>query len=429
MIASSSGERSSRWRFSMSAISSAVASSNRSTMAGIVSFAATFEARQRRSPAMIWNSSPAGRTRIGWSTPCSRIDAASSWIVSSWNVIRGCCGLGTTFSTGMSRIEFGLCEARRLTIPCCASRSCWKMRVPASRNDFPEGLLSIDHLLREIEEGLGRVGARVVHGDRYAGCRRFADLHRLADDRLEHLVVAEIAQRLEHVPREDRAAVVEGRQEAEHRELGVEPGLDRLDDLQQRGHALQRVVLRLHRDDHALRGDERVQGEQPERRRAVDEDVVVALHDVARELVAERHLAADGAEELHLRGRELDVRGCDVDVLGPRVHDDRGERRLGLEHDVRHPALDVREVDAQAHGQVRLWIEVDAEDRAAELGQRPTEVDGARRLADAALLVRDRDDLAQTVLPSRWSSRAEAARVPQHTCSEETSTLQTPTDR
>jgi len=55
MIASSSGERSSRWRFSMSAISSAVASSKRSTMAGIVSFAATFEARQRRSPAMIWN--------------------------------------------------------------------------------------------------------------------------------------------------------------------------------------------------------------------------------------------------------------------------------------------------------------------------------------------------------------------------------------
>src|SRR5438105_12798313 len=251
MIASSSGERSSRCRFSMRAISSAVASSKRSTIAGIVSLPASFEARQRRSPAMIWKSSPAGRTRIGCSTPCSRIDAASSWSVSSWKVIRGCSGLGTTFSTASSLMEFGPFDARRLTMPCWASRSCWKIRVPASRNDLPL-LVSTCHLLREIDEGLRRVRLGVVDGDRHARGRRFADLHRLTDDGPEDLMVAEVSQGLEHVAAEDRAAVVERRQHAEHLQLGVEPILDGLDDLEGGGHTLEGVVPRLDRDDHAV---------------------------------------------------------------------------------------------------------------------------------------------------------------------------------
>ena len=58
--------------------SSAVASSNSATIAGIVSRSAMLDARQRRSPAMSSNFEPLGRTRIGCRTPCSRIDAASS---------------------------------------------------------------------------------------------------------------------------------------------------------------------------------------------------------------------------------------------------------------------------------------------------------------------------------------------------------------
>src|ERR1700694_3932857 len=126
---------------------------------------------------------------MGWSTPCSRIDAASSWSVSSWNVMRGCSGFGTTLPTGSSLIEFGPFEARRLTMPCCASRSCWKMRVPASLNDLPL-FVSIRYLLREIDECLRRVRLRVVDRDRDAGGRRLTDLHRLADDGPEDLMVA-----------------------------------------------------------------------------------------------------------------------------------------------------------------------------------------------------------------------------------------------
>src|SRR2546430_6421264 len=400
MTASSSGERSSRCRFSMSAISSAVASSKRSTIAGIVSLPASLEARQRRSPAMISYSLPAGRTRIGLSTPCSRIDAASSASVSSCHVMRGWPGFGITFSSGMSRTAVGVRAASRLMMPGCDSVSCWNIRSPASRKDFLGRLLvSTDHLLRQVHEALCRIALGLVHGDRDARGGRFADLYGLSDHSGEDLVISQILQRVEHVAREDRAAVVERRQQAIYLETWIQTGLHRLDDLEKCCDTLERVVLRLHGNDHAGRRDERVQREQAERRRAIDEDVVVPVHHIARELVAQRHLAADRVEELDLGGRELEGRRCDVDLLRFGRPDDRRKGYVGVDEDVRDAALDRIEVDAETDGQVCLGIEVEAEDFVTEGRERTAEIDGARGLADAAFLVRDRYDVTQPRSP------------------------------
>src|SRR5437773_4821408 len=400
MTASSSGERSSRCRFSISAISSAVASSKRSTIAGIVSLPASLEARQRRSPAMISYSLPAGRTRIGCSTPCSRIEAASSASVSSCHVMRGCPGFGITFSTGISRTAVGVRAASRLMMPGCTSASCWKIRSPASRNDFRGRLLvSTDHLLRQIDEALCRIALGLVHGDRDARGGGFPDLDGLSDHGGEHLVIPEIFERVEHVAREDRSAVVERGKQTVHLQIRIQARLHRLDDLEKCCDTLERVVLRLHRDDDAGRRDERVEREQAERRRAVDEHVVVPIDDVARELVTQRHLSADGVEELDLGRRKLQGRGGDVDLLRLRRPDDRRERHVRVDENVRDTALDRVEVDAEAYGQVGLRIEVDAEDFVTERCERTAEIDGARGLADAALLVRYRNDVTQPRSP------------------------------
>src|SRR5712691_1745978 len=127
--------------------------------------------------------------------------------------MRGCVGFGTTFSSGISRTAVGVRAESRLMMPGCASVSCWKMRLPAERNDLLRAaggpcvplalLVSTDDLLREIVEALRGLGPWVIRRDRHAGGRCLAHLHRLADDRVEHLVVAELAQRIEHVPRED----------------------------------------------------------------------------------------------------------------------------------------------------------------------------------------------------------------------------------
>src|SRR5258705_4806126 len=131
--------------------------------------------------------------------------------------MRGWLGLGRTFSSGMSRTAVGVRAARRLMMPGCASDSCWKIRLPASRNDLVlsrGGLVSTDDLTREIDERLRGVRLSVVLGDRHAGRRGLADLHGLADHRVEDLVVPDLFQRVEHVASEDRAAVVERREHA-----------------------------------------------------------------------------------------------------------------------------------------------------------------------------------------------------------------------
>src|SRR5881396_53169 len=161
--------------------------------------------------------------------------------------MRGCDGFGTTFSSGSSRTAVGVRAARRLMMPGCALDSCWKIRLPASRNDFllcEAGLLvSTYHLPREIGEALRRIGPRFVHADRHARGGRLADLDRLTDDGLEDLVISELAQRVEHVAPEDRSRVVERRQQSEHFQFRIQTALHGLDDLEQGGDALQRVVL------------------------------------------------------------------------------------------------------------------------------------------------------------------------------------------
>ena len=56
------------------------------------------------------------------------------------------------------------------------------------------------------------------------------------------------------------------------------------------------------------------------------------------------------------------------------------------------PRVDLRFLDAATHGGVALRIDVDEQHAAARRGERGREIHGGGRLADAALLVRDRDD-------------------------------------
>ena len=74
--------------------------------------------------------------------------------------------------------------------------------------------------------------------------------------------------------------------------------------------------------------------------------------------------------------------------------------------DVGDGSLDLAEVDPETDGQVGLGIHVDREDSLAQLGQRTGQVDRGGRLANAALLVRDRDHLCHRGLTSPSGSAA-----------------------
>src|SRR5205823_3491819 len=184
------------------------------------------------------------------------------------------------------------------------------------------------------------------------------------------------------------ARVEHGEHDALQLQRPVQVGADQLDGAQERAEALQRVVLALQRDQHTIGGDQRVDRQEAERGRAVDEDVVVGgaerLERGAQAALAliDRHQLQLGADEVGSTGQHGKMRhlggqdgGAGVVLAEDRLVDGGPFAVAG---------------DAQAAGGVALGVEIDEEDPLFLRGERGGEVYRGGRLAHPALLVHDR---------------------------------------
>ena len=160
--------------------------------------------------------------------------------------------------------------------------------------------------------------------------------------------------------------------------------------LQQLAEPLQGVVLALDRDQHLVPGDQGVDGEQAQRRRAVDEDVV-DLVLVRGDGGAEPVLPGDHRHQLDLGTGQVDGRRHAPQV-GRLVDRHGGLRQRG--------ALDQHLVDRRGAAgvlhpepgaRVALRVEVDHQHPQTVQREGDREVHRAGGLADAALLVGDGD--------------------------------------
>ena len=111
-----------------------------------------------------------------------------------------------------------------------------------------------------------------------------------------------------------------------------------------------------------------------------------------RQRAAEDLLAGDLGDQLHLGGRQVDVARDDVQPGHVGLEHDVVQRDVPVHDQVVDALVDVVGVDAQPDRQRALRVEVDQQHLAAVLGQRGTQVDRRRGLADAALLVAHGDD-------------------------------------
>jgi hypothetical protein len=166
---------------------------------------------------------------------------------------------------------------------------------------------------------------------------------------------------------------------------GLSDSLDHPDRAGQRAQPLEREVLGLHRDQHRIGGDQRVERQQPERRRAVEDDVVPRQRRRLLERPRQHRLAAQHADQLDLRAGEV-LRG----------RHDLQRRQLGrLDHLLQlRPAeqqvvaaarLDLPAALADRRARVALRIEVDEQHPLLGHRQAGREVDRRRGLALAAL--------------------------------------------
>jgi len=226
---------------------------------------------------------------------------------------------------------------------------------------------------------------------------------RISKKDIEDHVAITLTNQLQYLLRMQGSGLVDGGQDAADAELWVELGPHPLDGVVQELHALHAEVLALQRDDDLVRGDQRIDAEQSERGRAVDHHEVVLVL-TGGELLLEKRFAAHLGDELDLGAGELDVRGDEVDTEIA-VLDDVAKGDLGIEQQVVEGELDlIGLLEAHVDRQMALGIEVDEEDSLAELSERASKVYRGGRFANAAFLVGNCDDSAQTVArPLCWN--------------------------
>src|SRR5438128_349261 len=282
--ASSMGFRSSRWMFSMSAISKASLPVTSRTITGSSRSPAFWAARQRRSPATSTYPSLSRLTMSGRSTPLLRIDSASSSMCASSKWRRGCARSGRISSMP------------RFITPLRSVGEPPGIRAPSPRPSagrfsafdsiikfLPElrvlticdhDAMAVQHLLGKLQVALSALGFDVVEDGGAAVAGRLAEPDVARDHRVVDLPGHVGLHVLHHLPGEVVAGVEHGEHDAFHLQLGLERRLDQVDGAQERSEPFQRVVLALQRHQDAVGGDERVDGQEPQRRRAVDEDVL-----------------------------------------------------------------------------------------------------------------------------------------------------------
>ena len=259
----------------------------------------------------------------------------------------------------------------------------------------------------------------VVQQDGLAEAGRLGDAHVARDHGVEH-AVAEVAPHLGgDLLGEPQPAVVHGEQHALDLQVRVEVLPHDLDRVEQLPQAFEREVLGLDRDQHGVRRRERVERQEAQARRAVDDDEVVGAAR-ARERLLQHALALVEVDHLDLRADQVDVARHHVQ-----------KRHLGLERGLLDGHLpgehlvdaagDGPLVDAERRRAVRLRVGVDQQRGVLVGRERRGEVDRRRRLADAALLVRDRDDLAHVPhracvrrSPGAWRTPRRACRRPRY---------------
>ena len=247
----------------------------------------------------------------------------------------------------------------------------------------------------------------VVLADAQPVARRLAEAHAARDYRIEQLPREVPPYFLLHLPREVRARVEHGQHDAEDRQPRVHVPHHQLNRLPKLNQPFQRQVLRLQRDHHPVGGGQRVERQQAQRRRAVNQHHAVAVAELGqrpRQPVLTRHQR----DKLHFGARELHRGRGQIEVLAPAGHGHLAERPS-----VHQGVVDGRParvlVEPQAARRVGLRVHIDQQHALAGGGEIDPEVDGRGGLAHAAFLVRDCQHVGfpHSACPL-WSSRPAA---------------------
>ena len=182
-----------------------------------------------------------------------------------------------------------------------------------------------------------------------------------------------------------------GQQDAFDLQVRIERPLDPLDRVHQAGNAFQRVVFALDRHQYRVRRRQRVQRQQAQAGRAVHKDEIVIVPDRTQEFLQVKFPLVY-ADQFYFCAGQPDIRAhkaefLDLCLLDAVLQGCPSHHCVINGIALIHPA-------AEAAGGISLRIQVRHQHFLSRLRQRGGQVDGRCRFSDAALLVRNCDNLA-----------------------------------
>src|SRR6266540_1166962 len=281
-------------------------------------------------------------------------------------------------------------------------------------------LVAAEHLTGQREIRLRAFRGLVEMQYRNAIARRFGETDIARDHRTVEFVTEVLLQIGRHVERERIARIVHRAQQSLDFEPLIQVRAHAADGLDQIGQAFECVILALHRNQHAIRGAQAIEREQRQRRGAVQEDEIIIVGDFRDchsnlgqrfgERAFQAHLAFGQIDQFDLGAGELAIRRNEIEASRRGGNTNVGDLLLSKQNLV-HGESKGSLIDTGAHGCIALWIQVDQEHATLHRDQTRREIDARRRLADAALLVGDRDDFGHATrlslagcIITRWRS-------------------------
>src|SRR5690606_27185537 len=211
------------------------------------------------------------------------------------------------------------------------------------------------------------------------------------DDAAEDATPEVLLRLVRDLAREVEPLIEHREQDALDLEARIQALLDEANRVEQLGEPFERVELALDRDKHRVGGRQRVERQEAERRRAVDEHVIVRLAN-AGERVAQPQLPVFPLDQLDPGPDQALAGWDDVEQGELQPAEDRVFGGYRTDEDVVGGALGVVLIDAEAARSVSLGVHVDDERASLCDGEARAQVDRSGRLPDPALLIGDGND-------------------------------------
>src|SRR3990167_696646 len=206
-----------------------------------------------------------------------------------------------------------------------------------------------------------------------------------------------------HLARQTIAPIVEREERSHDFQIRLQIIAHQLDGTQELGKPFQRIILRLHRDDYLIGRHQTVDGEESQRRRTVDQDIIVIRADLAQDMLQAEFPILD-MHHLDLRAGQILPRRNDVQAFRIRPQDDF-LRCQSPNHRMIEIFFEALGIDAQARRGIALRIQIHQKNLLAGLRQIARNVNRRSGFPHPAFLIDEPDDCSHRKIKmekSKW---------------------------